>query len=220
MLRYLTANNCDPGPRGRRSHDIRTGLCAALNSVTFLCSPLRVHVCGWMTGSWQKNCYTEPTTTSTQRPKTASSPVQVTQPSSTQESFAKSKRSSFSVYPSVSLCLSVFASPLAVLSQAGRRCPRRLHEVKVEDGGRAVRGLTDGWGSRAGCIGMERCLALNATPLKSPDPLEQCRRYTGFVAVVVTSTLLLKMFLCVTVGHTPLEGEEMSYFTNIVVHNI
>lgn len=28
------------------------------------------------------------------------------------------------------------------------------------------------------------------------------------------------LVFCVTVGHTPSEGEEMSYFTNVVVHNI
>lgn len=116
MLRYLTASNCDTRPTGLEATTSTLDYVPLL-TLPFLCSLLHVHV-------WMDDCIpvretatTKPTPSSTQ-PKTISSPVQVTQPSSTQDSFAKSNGPAllwsfwFSLF--VFLCLSS-----AILSQAG-----------------------------------------------------------------------------------------------------
>jgi len=66
--------------------------------------------------------------------QTISSPVQVTQPSSTQDSFAKSNGPALSLYPLLFPTFFLRFS-CAILSQAGPHCPRRLHRVKMVDGG-------------------------------------------------------------------------------------
>lgn len=97
-----------------QSHHIRMGLCATL-TLPFLCSLLRVRV-------WMDDCIPAEKLlhrTNFKSTQTVSSPVQVTQPSSTQDSFAKSN--SPALFFS-SLCFSLFV-PLclapAVLSRAG-----------------------------------------------------------------------------------------------------
>lgn len=96
-LRYLTANIWDA--TGPRSHDIRTGLCATL-TLPFHCSLLHVHV--WMDDCFLAEKLLHQTNNDLNSTQTISSPVRVTQPSSTQDSFAKSK--------SLLLCLSVCLS--------------------------------------------------------------------------------------------------------------
>lgn len=87
-----------------RSHDIHTGLCATLNS-TFLCSLLHVHVS--MDDCILAEKMLHQTNNNFNWTQTISSPVQVTQPSSTQDSFAKSNGPAFSSSTSFpSLCLS------------------------------------------------------------------------------------------------------------------
>lgn len=82
------------------------------------------------------------------------------------------------------------------------------------DGGWAVRGLTDGWGIHTGEFGLDGCLTRSATRLKSLDPLEQCCRYNGFVAVVVTSTLLHMMLvsLCYCRSHALGRGGNVLFY--------
>lgn len=125
MLRYLTANNCDSRPPGLEATTSALDYVPLLPYLFFV----RFYMCmgGWMTVSRQRNCYTKPTPSSTE-PQTFSSPVQVTQPSSTQDSFAKSNGPA--LFSLVSFCLAS-----ATLSWAGSHCFHCLHKVKMVDGG-------------------------------------------------------------------------------------
>lgn len=90
------------------SHNTHTGLCATL-TLTFLCSLLHVHV--WMSDCILAEKLLDHTNTKLNSTQTISSPVQVTQPSSTQDSFAKSNGPAPS-YPSYSLSVFLCHSQL------------------------------------------------------------------------------------------------------------
>lgn len=116
-------------------------------------------MCGWMDCILAEKIAT-PTLT---QPKPLSSPVQVTQPSSTQDSFAMSNGPAlrFSLFVSFSATLSRAGPPLSSLpprSKDGRwwlgcQRPRRWM-------GNSIRNF-----------GLEGCLTLNATPFEISGPL-------------------------------------------------
>lgn len=62
------------------------------------------------------------------------------------------------------------------------------------------------------------CITLNAALLKSLDPIGTMLQTQWFCCCCHFYTDAQDVGFCV--GHTPSEGEQMLYFTNIVVHNI
>lgn len=145
-LRYLTANDCDGRPHGLKAPDIPTGLCATL-TLPFLCSLLHMH--GWVDGCIlaEKLLHQTLTLTLTQ-PQTLSSPVQRTQPSSTQDSFAKSNGPALLLHPSFSLSASSVLAGLepTVLTASMKlrwSMVTRLSEALQIDGGFTLGNL--GW---------------------------------------------------------------------------
>lgn len=168
---------------------------------------------GWMTVSWQrKNCYVNLNST-----QTTSSPVQVTQPSSTQDSFAKSNGPAL-LLSSLSSSL-VFLCPSPALPHQAR--PPLFSLPPQRKDGRwwfVCQRLCRWMGNSRWVIWVGR-MPQHLWNLWTP--------WNNVADTMVVLPLLSPLhccswccFLCVTVGHTPLEGEEMSYFTNIVVHNI
>lgn len=145
------------------------------------------------------------------KPQSAQKP----QPSSTQDSFAKSKGPALLLLAplylfSVSAIRSWAGPPTLLTASAMSRwwMVARLSEASQMDWGGGV---------HSGKFRLEGCFALNATPFGISGPLGKM--------------LWVQCFCCccchvyavahdVTVGHTPSEGKERSYFTNIVVHNI
>lgn len=167
-------------------------------------------MCGWMDCILAEKIAT-PTLT---QPKPFSSPVQVTQPSSTQDSFAMSN--------GPALRFSLFVPFFATLSRAGP--PLSSLPPRSKDG--------RWW---LGCQRPRRWMGNSHWVIwVGGMSHSECNTFwnlwTPWNNVADTMVLLPLLsllhccswccFLCVTVGHTPLEGEEMSYFTNIVVHNI
>lgn len=96
-----------PDPTWPRSHDIRTGLCATLTLPSLCFTSTCACVDGWLYPG-REICYTNFNST-----QTVSSPAQVTQPSSTQDSFAKSNG------PALFLSLRFFLFVFLCLSQQG-----------------------------------------------------------------------------------------------------
>lgn len=110
------------------SHSIHTGLCAAL-TLTFLCLLLHVHVWnGWL---YPGSNLLHQTNNNFNSTETISSPIQVTQPSSTQESFAKS------ISPALFFSLYFFLSFSSCLLQLlARLAPMFSLPPQSKDGGR------------------------------------------------------------------------------------
>lgn len=156
---------------------------APLLIVRFLpcCSLLRVRV--WMDDCILAEKLLHQTNNNFNSTQTMSSPVQATQPSSTQNSFAKSKLSS---------------SPLSLLLFPGQT-PLFSLPPQSKDG--------RWW------LGCQR-------PHTGWLGLKQCCGYNGLLLLSHLRCCPWCWFLCFTVGQTPLEGEEIYYFTNTVVHNI
>lgn len=144
FLSYGTSQQTTVTPDHLASKPRHPHSCATL-TLPFLCSLLHVHV--WMDDCILAEKLLHQTNTNFNSTQTVSSPVQVTQPSSTQDSFAKSNGPALFFSPCfLSFCLSL----LPFLAGLDPHCPHCLHEERMEDGGQAVRGLADGWGIHTG----------------------------------------------------------------------
>lgn len=127
-------------------------------------------MCGMDDCILAENCYTK--TNNFNSTQTISSPVQMIQPSSTQDSFAKSIGPALIYSLCFSLCL-YWPLSSAFLSQAGPQCSHCLHKVKMVDGcQRPHRWMGNShWVSWVG--GMPRS---ESNTFKISGPLEQCCR--------------------------------------------